>query len=328
MREAAPRPSQAPATGWARRILGPLHVTGIFWFRFQMLGARVVPGWAFGIFILLFTSFFFVALRSIRRAIASNLVYVLGPCGWWERQVRIFRTLWQFAWCSSERYEQLGTSRPVRVDLEGSEIWEKLSASGQGMIVVTAHLGNWETGSLIPASLHGRRVHVVREREMDPDAQAFIEGLLQDHGGSDYKTHFVDREVGLGVDLLWALRAGDIVALQGDRPAAGGRTTEARLFDRPLSLPTGPAALARAADVPLVPVFILREGRLHYRAVMRPPIRVPWDGDREASLREAVRRIAAAVEWAITEEPHQWFCFAELWPRVAGAEEGSSTVAA
>ena len=122
---------------------------------------------------------------------------------------------------------------------------------------------------MLPASRDGRRVHVVREPETDPRAQQFIEGLIRSCGGELYTTHFAD-DPQLGMDLLDALRRGEVVALQGDRPRAGGRTVEARLFGRPFALPVGPAALARAAGVPIVPVFVLREGRLRYRCLLRP----------------------------------------------------------
>ncbi len=90
------------------------------------------------------------------------------------------------------------------------------------------------------------------------------------------------------------------------------RTTTVEIFGRPMDLPSGPAALARAAGVALLPVFVFRRGRHHSRLVFRPPIRVTGRGD--DALAEAVRRIGGDVEWAIRREPHQWFCFRELWP--------------
>jgi lauroyl/myristoyl acyltransferase len=308
-------PPHAPETGWARRFLGPLHVTGVFWFRLHRLGVRIVPAKAFGVGIALCTTFFWIILRKIRAAVAANLVAVLGPCGWWERQRRTHRTLRTFAWCLSERYERLSTDRAFTVELEGGEAWRQLVASGRGFVLVTAHLGNWEVGSMLPASRDGRRIHVVREAEIDPRAQRFIEGLLRSRSGDLYTTHFAE-DPRLGLDLLDALRQGEIVALQGDRPRAGGRTAGVTLFGRPFPLPIGPAALARAAGVPLVPIFVFREGRLSYRCVVHPAIHVGQSRDRRRDLGEALERFAADLEAAIRRHPHQWFCFRALWPDV------------
>jgi lauroyl/myristoyl acyltransferase len=315
MSVAIPRetPPHAPEGGWSRRLLGPLHVTGVFWFRIHRFAVTALPLWALRVVLDLFTGFFWIALRKIRAAIASNLEAVLGPCGWWERQRRIHRTFHTFAWCLSERYERLSTTRSFAIEAEGLEAWRELVAGAGGFILVTAHLGAWEVGSMLPASRDGRRVHVVREPETDPRAQQFIEGLIRDCGGELYTTHFAD-EPQLGIELLDALRRGEVVALQGDRPRAGGRTLEASLFGRPFALPVGPAALARAADVPIVPVFVLREGRLRYRCLLRPAIRVTQSEDRQRDLREALARFTADLEEVIRREPYQWFCFRRLWP--------------
>jgi KDO2-lipid IV(A) lauroyltransferase len=117
----------------------------------------------------------------------------------------------------------------------------------------------------------------------------------------------------LGVRLLDALRQGDVVALQGDRPRADGRTVEAPFLGRTLGFPVGPAALARAAGVPLVPVFVFREGRLRSRVSIRAPIEVAETRDRDADVADATRRLAAEIERAVRAAPHQWFCFAPLW---------------
>jgi len=312
-RDTAPSaPPHAPEAGWARRLLGPFYVTGVFWFRFHLLGVRILPQWGLHLTLLVFTSFFFVALRNIRAAVADNLVPVLGPCGWWERQRRIWRTLRAFAWCLSERYERLSTDRRFDVSADGLDTWEELHHGGEGFLMVTAHIGAWEVGSMMPATRDARHVHVVREAETDPRAQELISGLIQNAAGALYTTHFAE-DPQLGMRLLDALRQGDIVALQGDRPRAGGRKAEVTLFGRPFPLPIGPAILARAAGVPILPIFVFREGRLRYRCAIRPPIRVAQTADRTADLEAAARAFAAELQAAITNRPHQWFCFRKVW---------------
>jgi len=198
------------------------------------------------------------------------------------------------------------------VEVDGLEGWRELAGSEQGFVMVTAHLGNWEVGSMLPASRDHRRIHVVREAETDPRAQRFIEGLIRSRGGDLYTTHFAE-DPQLGVGLLDALRRGEVVALQGDRPRSGGRTSEVSLFGRAFHLPIGPAALARAAGVPVVPIFVFRDGRRRYRCVIRPAIHVAQSADRRRDLGEALGRFAADLETAIRRDPHQWFCFRSIW---------------
>jgi KDO2-lipid IV(A) lauroyltransferase len=302
----------APALGLTRRLFGRFHVTGVFWYRFPHWAFTHLPSWTERPAVVLFTTFFFVALGRIRGAIASNLEPVLGRAGRGERWLRSFRTMYSFAWCLTERYRRLVAPERFRSVLDGEEHWRQAMEAGTGVILVTAHIGPWEAASEFGAAEARRRIHVVREEEIDPRAQAFMRDLLA-RAGDNTITHFAGNDPRISLELAQALRRGDVVALQGDRPRAGGRSVTVSLFGRPMPLPVGPAALARAAQVPLLPVFNFREGRCRLRAVVRPPIHVAHTADRDADLADAVRRLAAEIEWAIRERPYQWFCFRNLW---------------
>ena len=102
------------------------------------------------------------------------------------------------------------------------------------------------------------------------------------------------------------LRDGAVVALQGDRPRAGGRTVPVPFLGRTADFPLGTAVLAQAAGVPILPAFVFRAGARRHTIVFRPRIDV-------GAPPEAVARIAREVEWAVRREPHQWFCFRRLW---------------
>jgi len=305
--------SQAPEVGLARRLLGRYHVTGAFWFRFHQWGVRILPSWAVGPVILLFTTFFFLCLRRIRRAIADNLEAVLGPCSWAARQRRIWRTMWNHAWCNSERYERLSTDRSFTVEADGLESWPEGEEMDRGLVLVTAHVGAWDVGSYLPRATERRHVHVVREQEMDEEAQEFIEALYRERTADHFTTHFSRDNPALGAVLLSALRRGEIVGLQGDRAATTGRTVPAEILGYPLRLPAGPAALARAGGCPAVPVFCFREGRRRYRISIRPPIVPNPDVEQEGDLERITNALAAEISWAIRHRPHQWFCFRALW---------------
>lgn len=302
----------APEVGWARRVLGRFHVTGVFWFRLHRAGIALLPSWALAPVIQLFTAFFFLTLLRIRGAIASNLEAVLGPAPWWRRQIWIHRTFWNFAWCLTERYERLSTDRRVEAVVDGLEHWR--ATESKGLILATAHLGHWEVGSSIASENDTRTVHVVREEEMDPRAQDFIRELFERRGERRLRFHFAAADPSFATRLLGYLRGGEIVALQSDRPRTGGRTLPVELFGKPFEIPAGLVAMARLGEAPILPVFVFREGRQRSRIVFRPPIQIEPTGDRRRDDAEAARRLAEGIEWAIRQRPHQWFCFRQLWP--------------
>jgi len=300
----APQAPHAPRRG---------VITGVFWYRLHAGGVRLVPDRVVSLVVSPLVFLFSRALRQIAADVGKNLEAVLGPGGARQRRRRGRRTLREFAWCLTERYERLCTDRTFHVRLENETAW-RAAGQGRGVVLLSAHLGLADFGSLLPVTEAGRRVHVVREEEMDPRAQRWFEGLLaQRLGALSYETHFQGADPGLGVLLLQALGRGDVVALQGDRPRAGGRALPVTLFGRAYGLPEGPPALARAAGVPLLPAYTLREGRRRYCVLFGQPIEVPRGPDRRADLAAAAAAIAASVEEAIRRAPHQWFCFAPLW---------------
>jgi lauroyl/myristoyl acyltransferase len=296
---------------WARRLLGRFHVTGTFWLRALMWVSRGSEFRAVTM-VWLWSLFFFFLLQRPRRIVTRHLDHILGRAGFFGRQVRIYRFFKQHAWCLVERFEQFRPDFKPRCDREGDQ-WPDLLASDKGFLIVTAHVGMWEIGQLMPVTDGKRRLHVVREREEHEGTQQVVAELLAAHPHARIVTHFLDDDLALGASLLGALRSGDVVCLAADRAKAGMVAMPATCFGMPVQMPVGPVALARAADVPIVPTFVYREGRKHYRIVAKTPFKVARTADRDADLRTAVARLAGEVEAAIRRDPFQWKRWEPLW---------------
>jgi KDO2-lipid IV(A) lauroyltransferase len=304
--------SHAPALGAAHKLLGRFHVTGVFWYRLHYFSAVHTPAWLQRIVTVTFTAGFLACMPRIRNAVASNLEPVLGPTGRVGRWKRAHRTFSQFAYCLTERYQRTAYPERFTVEIDGLEHWQSATGHGSGAVIATAHLGPWETSIYAAARLEKRVAHVVREEEIDPRAQEFIQSIII--GKNDaIVTHYASEDPRLAIELSEALRRGELVALQSDRPRGGGRTVTVSIFGKPFPLPIGPAALARASGVPLLPVFSFRDSPRVCHAVARPPIVVPRTANRDEDLKQALTQLGREIEWAITQRPYQWFCFRKLW---------------
>jgi KDO2-lipid IV(A) lauroyltransferase len=310
---ADPGRPHAPRVGWVRRTLGRFHVTGAFWYGLAGLTPRLLPRWAFEPTEAVFSFFFYLSLHNIRRAIIANLEPVLGPGGFFRSQRRAMRTLWRFAQCFGDRYERCAFPGRFRVVIEGESHWTQALARGQGVILVTGHIGSWDMASQLAARGLARRVHVVREEEIDARSQAIVARFVREAGEGNCITHFATDDPRLGLELRAALGAGDIVALQADRPRGQSRVVEASLFRRPFSLPAGPAVLARLSGAPLLPVFCFRERHYLYRIAFRPALQVAGAGRAGLAVEEATRALGREIEWAIRERPDQWFALGPVW---------------
>ena len=177
-----------------------------------------------------------------------------------------------------------------------------------GVVSVTAHVGNWELAGRLLATRAARRTSVVVAPEEVPD----LERWVRRNGDG---VHFVPRlHPGIGIELLAALRRGEVVALQGDRALGTRGDVALAFFGRPAPFPLGPFLLARAAGVPIVPAFCLLDPDYRYRVRLAPPITVERGHEEEAA--QAWVRILEAV---VADHPTQWFNFFDVWQPFSGA---------
>ncbi len=203
---------------------------------------------------------------------------------------------------------QLGGTRQMAGRVEGGEealgVIRAALAEGRGLIVLTLHLGNWEIGLAYLTRL-GSPVTVVLRPEEGP--AALFEERARAHPG--LRIVAAGESALGGLDLLLALRRGEIVALQGDR-ALGPACLRIDLFGAPADLPSGPFALAQASGAPILVVAFPIRGHDRYRVEVEGPLRV-------AAGPEGVARAAAAfarrLEGIVRRYPTQWFNFYDVW---------------
>jgi KDO2-lipid IV(A) lauroyltransferase len=189
---------------------------------------------------------------------------------------------------------------------------------GHGLILLGAHLGQWDA-ALIDLAKSGRKVHVIMRRE-EESAARFAETARRVAG---LRIVHASEDAFMMVDLLAALRRGEIVAAQGDR-AYGNRLERVTLFGGETRIPSGPLELARLSGASILPAAWVFERGGGYRVVMEAPLRPA------AAAGVAAAACAAAMERLIGAHPEQWFNFYDLWEerRETAAPPGSAGKAA
>ena len=171
------------------------------------------------------------------------------------------------------------------VEIRGRHHLERARRGGRGVILLSAHVGNWEWGAAFLAS-QGTPLHVLAR----PHASRWVERFVARRR----------RERGVGVlpaRSPWsraaeALRRGEWVALMGDRPARRGR-----------SVCAWAAALARRTGAVVLPAVIVRVAPGRYAACFERPVAAgaPVTGHYREAIAAYVRRY-----------PEQWFAFEPL----------------
>ena len=228
--------------------------------------------------------------------------------------LRAFRTLSNFAWTISEAAIHKLLKEEFSYKIIGAEWLEQLGAA-PGAIVLTAHMGSYDLGAALFAEKFRREIRIVRAPEPDQQSAQHLTASLERAGEGAVKVDYNTAGALLSFDLLKALRAGEIVSIQGDRAEGEVGQVAARLFGHEVQLPNGPFVLALVAQVPIYPLFIARFGCRRYAIIVHEPIRLESTGDREKDIAKGVGQWCAILEAIVAERWDQWFAFTPIFAR-------------
>lgn len=254
--------------------------------------------------------YFCIHLRR-REVVVQNLLPVFQ--GDREQAERAARRLFQeFALKVTDlwRYESGASVEHWHAEWRGWEVFAAAFARGQGVLLVTPHLGNWEFGGAFLAR-RGLKLLVLTQAEPE---QRLTE--LRQHSRARWgiETLVVGEDAFAFVEIIKRLQAGAIVALLVDRPPPPtGVTVE--LFGQPFRASIAAAELARASGCALLPTVVVRIPG-GYLAEILPEI--PYEraaiGDRAGRVR-LTQEILRAFEPAIRQHVEQWYHFVPIWSR-------------
>lgn len=255
-----------------------------------------------------------------KRAIAANLARVLGrDAGSREvrRAVRGMLRHFAFYWVDLFRFAQLPpeAARSLVARVEGLEEVERLQAGGRPLLLLTAHLGNWELGGVLLGQ-RDARISVVYVPDQFEAAERFRSGLRT--GGGVEEIPIRPHEPFSTLPVLRALREGRIVALQGDRDFDDHGVVH-DFFGAPVRFPVGPFHLARMTGAVVVPSFVVYAADLRFEIEFGPPIEVPHTADRDGDVRQALESWVALLEGTVRRYPTQWYTFYDFWAEAAPA---------
>ncbi|MBI3909329.1 MAG: lysophospholipid acyltransferase family protein [Armatimonadetes bacterium] len=252
----------------------------------------------------------YYGMPRYRRVALSNLRLAFGK-EWDERRIRA---------TARESFVQLGTtlvefllhqSRFTPEDVahwvhwDGQEHLEAAFARGQGVILITAHYGNWEL--LGPRLLvSGYPVHAIVRDADDPGLNTLINDIRTRWGAKMYP-----RRLGARRALELLRRNELLVVLLDQNVAEGGIFVE--FFGRPASTATGAARLAHRTGAALVCAFSIRQADRTHRVRVLPAL-LP---DPKAPVEDEIRRLTAAltrcIEEQIREQPEPWWWLHNRW---------------
>ncbi len=186
------------------------------------------------------------------------------------------------------------------------EHMEAARAAGKGVIVISAHIGNWELLAWWGARNYPEPLAVVGKRIRNPGLNRLVNDLRA-RGGMEV----IDRDDPPRRMLRHLARPGILGILPDqDVDVLAGEFLE--FFGRTAYTSTGPAALSLASGAPMVPGFLLRRGE-KFLVRFAPPIFPSRDRPKREEVLRLTRAWSEAVEETIRAFPGQWAWFHRRW---------------
>jgi KDO2-lipid IV(A) lauroyltransferase len=193
------------------------------------------------------------------------------------------------------------------VDAEGisQDVLEAIRDPNQGLIVATAHLGNWEVAAQVLSYL--KPVVAVARRMNNPYTNSMIQTRKTRHRFRMIPGH----EAG-GAQLLKVLSSGEILAMLVDQHARR-RCMKVNFMGRPAFAHTSLALLHFRSRAPILVGYCLRTGPMKYRLESGPLIFREPTGDKEEDTRAIIEAVNLCFEEAIRQHPEQYLWAHRRW---------------
>lgn len=219
-----------------------------------------------------------------------------------------------------ESYDNLGRTsieaammqncrRKAMTDLfEAVDGWEHIEAAlaqGNGALLVTGHLGNWEVGGACIAA-RGTRVDAVARHMSNRLFEKFLTAVREQNG---LRVIFDDQAVR---QIPRSLRENRIGAFLMDQGVLGLASTFVPFFGRMAKTPRGPAVFMQRLNVPMVFAVAVRQPSRKYRLIIEP-IAAVNTGDRDADTTAIVTEFTARLEHWVRRYPGQYFWQHRRW---------------
>jgi len=246
--------------------------------------------------------------RMDRDAVTDNLRMVLGehhPD--LSRHARgVFRSFGKYLvdFLTMDRLDRQSLRRYVT--FRGFEAIRQTLSGRQGVIALTAHVGNWELAGVAIALQQKVRVTAVALDHAYPKVNEFFLSRRRRHGlesvplGQAFKV------------CLRRLKECSVVGLLGDRNF-GDHGVTVPLFGQQTALPRGPAMLSVLTGAPIVPCFMVRQADDEFLFCTEPPIAPRASADREDEVVRLTMAYAGVMERYIRRYPDQWCMFRRFW---------------
>ncbi len=232
-----------------------------------------------------------------------------------ERAKEIVRGVYDHFGRAATEFARMPLMAPVMTELVKTDGYEYLEAAfkeGRGVLLATAHIGNWEYAACMLAQ-RGLPINALGADQRDDRITELIRELREAGG-----VHALGKANDLKA-MIKALQAGEIIAVPIDQDARRSGVLSPFLGS-PASTPVGPAKLASKIGCAVIPCYSFRNADgITFTTKFLPPMRGRSGEPFGENVQTSMDDLNAVLTKGILEHPAQWMW---MYPRWESVERG------
>lgn len=199
-----------------------------------------------------------------------------------------------------------GLNKKYRYEFDNYTRFLEILNSGEGVVMMGAHIGCWEAGAGFFGT-YGKKINIVM---LDAEHQQ-IKDVLEENASQENNYNIIPLNqniIDAMLQIKVALNNGEYICFNGDRYMEKEHTAVVDFMGSKALFPMGLFKIAAKCRVPVVFYYSMREPNRTYRFIFEEPV---LDG--KMTPEKLLEQYVKSLEKIVEKYPRQWFNFYDFW---------------
>ncbi|MDD2581299.1 MAG: lysophospholipid acyltransferase family protein [Desulfuromonadaceae bacterium] len=215
-------------------------------------------------------------------------------------------------------YHGKGSKVIDSIEVRGGDNLRPAREKKKGLIFIGGHCGNWELMSLSFKKLFNENVWAIVRHQKNPYLNAVVEKMRMSYGNKVIYNKAALKKI------LSVIKNDGVIGMLADQAVFENNGVLIEFLGRKALANKAPAVIAHKTGVPLVPVFIHREGNRHVLTIHPEHILC---GDRtEDGIGRDIQALAHYLEDFVCAHPADWYWVHRRWKRAGQSTLDNGTM--
>ncbi len=266
---------------------------------------RIVPRWLIELFMEGIFPIIYLITKELSRICERNLQLVYGdPKDKKKYELMAKRCIKSIGYAVVDVFYYV--DRPDELSkithVENEDNLKKALELGQGVIAVSAHLGNFPL-MFLSLVQKGYKVNVIIRNMRDESFSKLVYRLCDKWGINMIQTFPGKQFVR---ESLAALKRNELLFILLDEVVPQEEGVKVRFFNHEVIRATGPVLFFERTSSPVLPMFIAQDERKHFKIFIEQPFEIEKGGNPQENTVKNIAGLTNIIEHFVDQYPFQW----------------------